>query len=62
MFYMRDELERHWIDPDLLGGILDADLDAISELSLRLMETMIEAPIPEKLIDWVICCCRFELE
>jgi hypothetical protein len=72
MFYMRDELERHGIDPDLLGGILDADLDASSELSLRLMETMIEArqversgethlirrglAIPEKLIDWVICC------
>jgi hypothetical protein len=72
MFYMRDELERHGIDPDLLGGILDAGQDAISEISLRLMERMIEArqieqsgethlirrgkAIPEKLIDWVICC------
>lgn len=72
MFYMREELERHGIDPDLLGGILDADLDAISEISLRLMEKIIEARqmekagdthlirrglvIPDKLIDWVICC------
>ncbi len=72
MFYMRDELAKHGIDPDLLGGILDADQDAISEIALRLMEKMIEAreaaaggethlirrglAIPEKLIDWVICC------
>jgi hypothetical protein len=72
MFYMRDELERYDIDPDLLGGVLDADLDAISEISLRLMEKMIEArrrghagethlirrglSIPDRLVDWVICC------
>jgi hypothetical protein len=72
MFYMRDELSRHGIEPDLLGGILDADQDAVSEISLRLMEKIIEArqaeqsgeshlirrglAVPEKLIDWVICC------
>jgi hypothetical protein len=72
MFYMRDELERYGIDPELLGGILDADQDAISEIALRLMEKIIEAraiaadgethlirrglAIPEKLIDWIICC------
>jgi len=72
MFYMRDELARYDIDPELLGGILDADEDAISEISLRLMEKIIEARaiaaggethlvrrglvIPEKLIDWIICC------
>jgi len=72
MFYMREELERYGIDPDLLGGILDADQDAIGEISLRLMEKVIEArqiekagethlirrglAIPERLVDWAICC------
>jgi hypothetical protein len=51
---------------------LDADQDAISEIALCLMEKIIEArqielsgethlirrgkAIPEKLIDWIICC------
>ncbi len=72
MFYMREELAQYDIDPELLGGILDADQDAISEMALRLMEKIIEAKaiaadgethlirrglaIPEKLIDWIICC------
>lgn len=72
MFYMRSELERYGIDPELLGGVLDADPEAINEISLRLMEKMIEArqveqsgethlirrglAVPDKLIDWVICC------
>lgn len=72
MFYMREELAKYGIDPELLGGILDADQDAISEMALRLMEKIIEAreiaadgethlirrglAIPEKLIDWMICC------
>jgi hypothetical protein len=72
MFYMREELARYGIDPELLGGILDADQDAISEMALRLMEKIIEAraiaadgkthlirrglAIPEKLIDWIISC------
>ena len=72
MFYMREEFERYGIDPDLLGGILDADPEAVSEVSLRLMEKMIEAremdstgqthlirrgmAIPDCLIDWVISC------
>lgn len=72
MFYMRDELARYGIDPELLGGILDADQDAISEIALRVMEKIVEAQaiaddgethlirrglaIPEKLIDWIICC------
>jgi len=71
MFYMREELARYGIDPELLGGILDADQDRISEMALRLMEKIIEArdcrrrethlirrglAIPEKLIDWIICC------
>lgn len=72
MFYMREELARYSIDPELLGGILDADPDAINEMALRLMEKLIEAQaiaadgethlirrglaIPDKLIDWIICC------
>jgi hypothetical protein len=72
MFYMREELERYGINSDLLGGILDADLDAISEISLHLMEKIIEARrlekegethlirrglgVPDRLVDWIICC------
>lgn len=72
MFYMRDEFERHGLDPDLLGGILDANPDVIGETCLRLRELMIAARqreangethlasrreiVPDKLIDWIICC------
>jgi hypothetical protein len=72
MFYMREQLARCGVDPELLGGILDADQDTIGEMALRLMEKIIEAramaddgethlirrglAIPEKLIDWIICC------
>jgi hypothetical protein len=72
MFYMREELKKYGIDPELLGGILDADPDAIGEISLLLMEKMIAArqieeagerhlirrglAVPERLIDWLICC------
>lgn len=72
MFYMRDEFERHGLDPGLLGGILDSDPQAVSETSLRLIELMIAArqreadggthlasrgeTVPDKLIDWIICC------
>jgi hypothetical protein len=72
MFYMREEFERYGLDPELLGGLLDADLDAISETALSVMEALIEAGkreragethtvsrgevIPPKLVDWIICC------
>ncbi|RYF38158.1 MAG: hypothetical protein EOO38_25215 [Cytophagaceae bacterium] len=72
MFYMRDEFSRYDIDPELLGGILDSDEDSISEVALRLLEKIVEARtiaaggethlirrglgIPDKLIDWIICC------
>lgn len=72
MFYMRDEFERYGLDPELLGGLLDANQAAISEASLRIMEEMISArrlhetgetqlisrgkAIPDKLVDWIICC------
>jgi hypothetical protein len=72
MFYMREEFERCGLDPELLGGLLDADLDAIGETALSVMEAMVGARkreragethmvsrgevIPPKLVDWIICC------
>lgn len=72
MFYMEDKLRRYGIDVQLVLGAMDADPDAISELSLQLMEKIIEArqlaqagqthlvrrglAVPEKLIDWIINC------
>jgi hypothetical protein len=72
MFYMREELGKYGIDTELLGGILDGDPNAIDEMSLLLMEKMIEArqieeagethlirrglAVSERLIDWLICC------
>ncbi|MEA2875246.1 MAG: hypothetical protein QOF14_442 [Hyphomicrobiales bacterium] len=72
LFYMEPELKRYGFDPDLIAGTLDADPDAISEISLQLMERIIEArkraeagethlvrrglAVPDKLIDWIINC------
>jgi hypothetical protein len=72
LFYMESELRRFGIDPELAVGAMDADPSAISELSLQLMEKIIERRklskeggthltrrglvIPDKLIDWIICC------
>lgn len=68
--YMEDELNRYGIEPILVLRAMDADQKAIAELSLVLMERMIEAralkragetqlvrrrrAIPSKLIDWII--------
>lgn len=72
LFYMEGELRKFGIDPSLVAGAMDADQSSISELSLQLMEKMIEArglakagethlvrrglAIPDKLIDWIITC------
>ena len=72
LFYMESELRRYGIDPQLIASVMDADPAAISEISLQLMEKIIEArklaktgkthlvrrglAIPEKLIDWIINC------
>ncbi len=72
LFYMEQELRRYGIDPGLIAGTMDADPAAISEISLQLMEKIIEARqlakagethlirrgrvIPDKLIDWIINC------
>lgn len=71
LFYLRDELESCGISLPLVAGVLDADPDDISELSLQLMERIIEGKaraaagethlgrrhlvVPDKLINWLIC-------
>jgi len=70
--YMESELRKYGFDPDLVVSIMDADPDAISELSLQLMEKIIEGDslsksgethlvrrglaVPDKLINWLIGC------
>jgi hypothetical protein len=70
LFFLAPELERYGFDPSLVESVMDADRAAISELSLRLMEKIIEADslsrsgatqlarrgqaVPDKLIDWLI--------
>lgn len=70
LYFMEEELNSYGFAPRLYASILDADPDAISELSLQIMEKMIEArvlekagethlarrglAVPDKLIDWLI--------
>lgn len=70
LFAMQDELKRYGFDPNLVVATMDADQDAISELSLQLIERVLEGralkqqgesslvtrglAVPEKLIDWLI--------
>ena len=72
LFYMEPVLKQYGFDPQLIASVMDADADSISEASLQLMEKMIEArqrsmrgdthlirrghAIPDKLIDWIVCC------
>jgi len=72
LFFMANELERYGFDPELVESTMNADPQAISELSLQIMEKMIEArnlaksgkthlirrgsAIPDKLIHWLISC------
>jgi hypothetical protein len=72
LFYMQHKLERYGFSANLVASVMDADPDAISEISLRLMEKIIEArrltksgksqlirrglAVPDKLIDWIITC------
>jgi hypothetical protein len=43
LLYMEPELRRYGIDPNLVAGTMDADPGAIGEISLLLMEKIIEA-------------------
>lgn len=70
LMYMETELDRYGFDPIMVAGALDADPEAISELSLQIMEKMIQAnsltadghthligrnlAVPDKLINWLI--------
>lgn len=72
LFCIESELRKFGIDASLVAGALDADQAAISELSLQLMEKLIEArelaqagethlvrrglAIPDKLVNWIIAC------
>jgi hypothetical protein len=72
LVYMQHILARYGIDPQLVAGMMDADPGAMSEISLQLMEKLIEArklkksgethsvrrglAIPDKLVDWIITC------
>lgn len=72
LFFLESELRKYGFDPNLVASVMDADPEAISELSLQLMERMIEAKelakngkthlsrrglaVPNKLINWLIAC------
>ncbi|MDG2527563.1 hypothetical protein [Caulobacter endophyticus] len=72
MFYMREEFEKFGLDPDLLGGLLDAAPEAVDAIALRLLQAIVdsrhlagtgethlasrERVVPHKLIDWIIVC------
>ena len=71
LFAMQDELKQFGFDPDEIPAVLDADPEAISALSLKLLESIVEGKqleergetqtvrrglvVPNKLIDWLIC-------
>jgi hypothetical protein len=68
--FMTPELEKYGFDPLLVADVMDADPAAISEVSLQLMERLIEARmlakeggthlsstgrvVPDKLVNWLI--------
>ena len=70
LLFMEDELRKFGFDPSLVASTLDADENAISELSLQIIEKLLEAEdlasngethlvrrglvIPDKLVDWLI--------
>lgn len=72
LFAIEQELQKFGIDTDLVLGAMDADQNAVSELSLQLLERIVEVQrrkdagetqlvrrglaTPDKLIDWIICC------
>lgn len=72
LLFMEPELRKFGFDPQMVASVLDADLEAISEISLQIMEKMIEArdlarsgqthltrrglAVPDKLINWLIGC------
>ena len=73
LFYMEQELARYGINANDMASVFDADQDAISKVSLQLMEKLVDRrplrkagkthlvrrglTIPDNLIDWIINCC-----
>lgn len=72
LFFMEEELSKFGFDPEMVASVLNADPEAISELSLQIMEKIIEArslakagqthltrrglAIPDKLVNWLVAC------
>lgn len=72
LYFMEGELRKYGFDPEMIASVLDADPEAISEVSLQIMEKLIEAKnlakagqthltrrglaIPDKLVNWLIAC------
>ena len=72
LFFMEAELRKYGFDPAMIASVLDANTEAIGELSLQIMEKMVEAKnlakggqthlarrgraIPDKLVNWLIAC------
>jgi hypothetical protein len=72
LFFMEASLRKHGFEPALVASALDADPDALGELSLQIMERLVEARrlsnsgethlgrrglvMPEKMADWLIGC------
>ncbi len=70
LFFMEPELRKYGFDPFLVVSTMDADPAAIAELSLQIMEKLIQADaleksgethlasrqvaVPDKLIEWLI--------
>lgn len=71
LFAMREELEDHGFDPNIVVQTLDADHDAICKVSLQIMQKLTDKreleskgeshlisrgkAVPDKLVDWLIC-------
>jgi hypothetical protein len=72
LYCLEPELRKFGFDPQLVATTMDADPDAISELSLQIMQKIISAKavarsgkthliprqlaVPNKLIDWLVAC------
>ena len=72
LFFMKGELRKYGFDPEMIASVLDADPGAISEVSLQIIEKIVEAKnlakagqthltrrglaIPDKLVNWLIAC------
>jgi hypothetical protein len=72
LFFLEPEIRKYGFDPSLVASVMDADPEAIGELSIQIMEKMVEAKklsrsgtthlsrrglaVPDKLVNWLIAC------